>query len=329
MNQREKVLVGIVGSMAALFVIVLGGRAMFVKPLKDADRKVNDMRGKLKKLNALRREYFAAEDYVKSVTQRTFSHDLDEASATSGELVTHSILEAGLSEVDFSRLPVGPLKYRGAREIGWSIRGIGPLARVVDMIFLLQNTPAFHRLENLTLAKSEQPGSVKVSFRYLTLVVAPAPVVDPIDLSTNLSLSGAERRLYDPLIARDVLRPYVKRLLTPNVPASTNPTTPPPPGPEAFKVVSLSQWAGKSEVHVRDLTRNITLRYAPGDELAGGKIVMVDYRPMPMPDNSGFQSFSRLVLKIGDDYWAVERGHTLADKHKLKTEQLPKELAKL
>jgi hypothetical protein len=34
---------------------------------------------------------------------------------------------------------------------------------------------------------------------------------------------------------------------------------------------------------------------------------MVDYRPLPMPGNEGLKSFSRVILKIGADYWAVER----------------------
>ncbi len=335
MNQREKTLLMIVGGLVGLFIVAFGARSMFVQPIKDADRKVRGARQKLEDLRKQQREYFNNEDYVKGVTTRTFSHDLDEASAKSGEILTKTILQAGLSETEFSRLPVGPIRYRGAREIGWSVRGDGPQADVFDLLFLLQNAPSAHRLESLTLTKADRFGAVRVSFRYMTLVVEPAPIVDPINLSTNLSLAGARRKLYDPTIARDILRPYIKRPPAPPptpAPSKSKPVTPaspPPPGPETFKVVSLSQWAGQSEIHVRDLNQNKTLRYAPGDELAGGKIILVDYRPMPMPDNPGLRSHSRVILKIGEAYWAIERGQTLAQKHQLKTEQLPTELAKL
>ena len=53
---------------------------------------------------------------------------------------------------------------------------------------------------------------------------------------------------------------------------------------------------------------------------------MVDYRPMPMPSNAMLQSYSRVIIKIGSDYWAIERGQTLADRRKLATAELPAQL---
>jgi hypothetical protein len=83
---------------------------------------------------------------------------------------------------------------------------------------------------------------------------------------------------------------------------------------------------GQPEIHVRDVNNERTLRYKPGDELAEGAIVMIDYRPLPFPDNPALKSFSRVILKIGDEYWAIERGRTLADKYKLAADQLPPSL---
>ncbi|MFM8359722.1 MAG: hypothetical protein ACKOET_14345, partial [Verrucomicrobiota bacterium] len=119
----------------------------------------------------------------------------------------------------------------------------------------------------------------------------------------------------------------------PAPPAPGQPAPPPakpgvPPGPETFRVVSLSEWQGEPEIHLRDLTAQKTVRYRPGDELAGGTIVMVDYRPMPLPGNSLLQSHSRLILRIGEEYWAVDRGRTLAEKRKLGPEELPTQLAR-
>jgi hypothetical protein len=82
-------------------------------------------------------------------------------------------------------------------------------------------------------------------------------------------------------------------------------------------------------VHVRDVTNQKTFRYKLGDALAEGTVVMVDYRPLPMPGNEGLQSFSRVIVKIGDEYWAIERGQTLADKRRLAPDQLPESLSKL
>ena len=139
---------------------------------------------------------------------------------------------------------------------------------------------------------------------------------------------SVQRRSYDGIVSRDLLRPYLKKAPEPPRPA-TGPAVAagtPPPGPDSFRVVSLSEWMGQPEIHVRDLTQQKTLRYRPGDTLAGGRIVCVDYRPMPSAVNELVRSDSRVILKIGSDFWAVERGRTLAEKRKLSDAQLPPQL---
>ena len=96
----------------------------------------------------------------------------------------------------------------------------------------------------------------------------------------------------------------------------------------ADRLAASSQDKPQPEIHIRDLTAQKTTRYRPGDELLGGTIVMVDYRPLPKPDQPLLQSYSRLILKIDKEYWAVERGKTLADKRKLTTSELPSQLAR-
>ena len=101
------------------------------------------------------------------------------------------------------------------------------------------------------------------------------------------------------------------------------------PGPETFKIVSLSNWGGSEpEVLVFDSTAQKTLRFKPGDTWGGGVIAMVDYRMMPHPTKQR-NSESRVILRIGAEYWAIELGQTLAEKHKLSAAQLPEQLAKL
>ena len=79
---------------------------------------------------------------------------------------------------------------------------------------------------------------------------------------------------------------------------------------------------------VFDTNQNKTANYKPGDTLAGGKIVMIDYRKMPFPKKPALLSQSRVILSIGEEYWAIERGNTLADIHRLESDQLPTNLAK-
>jgi len=173
-------------------------------------------------------------------------------------------------------------------------------------------------------------GRVRVHFRYLTLVLEPSPdVTRATNLVARFGLESLERHLLDGIVSRDLLRPYIKRLPTgaPGQPAITSGKPGTEPGPESFRIVSLSEWQGEPEVHVRDLTNQRTLRYKPGDSLAGGTIVLVDYRAMPMPGSPILQSFSRVIIKIESDFYAIERGKTLADKHKLSAAELPTQLA--
>jgi hypothetical protein len=324
MNQREKALALAVGAVVVIIAGVFAIKSLLLKPLLEIDKKTAALREKVEKVKVERRGYFTAEDAVKKQAQRAFGDQVDQASARSGEILTKQIAVSGLREADFSRMPVGPLKLRGASEIGWSVQGEGKLENVLNLLFLVQESPFLHRLENLTLSPSETSGQVRIRFRFLTLVLEPAPLLDPIDLQPQFALNTPKRRSFDSIVARDILRPYVKR--TQPSPSETTPPPSTPPGPESLKVVSLSEWMGQPEIHVRDLTGQTTARYKPGDTLAGGTIVMVDYRPLPMPGNEALNSFSRVIVKIDSEYWAIERGRTLADKYKLASEKLPEQL---
>lgn len=333
MNAREKILAGIVGGLVGLVALGFGGRALFLKPLKEIDKKTTGLRDKLEKIKAERRAFFDAEDEVRKFTQHTFDSDLDKASAKSAELLTQQILRAGLPEMEFTRLPFGPRKLRGAQEIGWNVQGDGSLDRVVNLLFLLDADPHLHRVDGLTVSAGESAGQVRVRFRYTTLVMDPAPEVDPINLQPKFALDSPQRRVFDAIVQRDILRPYVKRAVVPipGNPGGTPPGTSPgtAPGPEGFKVVSLSEWLGQPEVHVRDLINQRTLRFKVGDALAGGTIVMIDYRTMPKSGNELLQAFSRVIVRIGDEYWAIETGKTLGQKYRLVPDQLPAALARL
>jgi hypothetical protein len=333
MNQREKLLAFAVGGLVTIFVLGFGVRAILIKPLNAIDKKTAVLREKLAAIQKERQAYFVAEEQVKNFAQRTFDDTVDEASAKSGEMLTRKIVTCGLSEADFTRLPVGPkrLPRRRASEIGWSVQGDGPLQSVVNLLFMLHESSRLHRIDNVSLTDGDGPGQVKVRFLYLTLVLEPAPVVEPVELAPKFSLDSPERRLLDGIVQRDLLRPYIKRPPPPPAPPGSVAGAPPgpPPGPEALKIVSLSEWLGKPEIGVLDSIRQRTQSYRPGDPLAGGVIVMVDYRPLPRLDKPGLLSNSRVILKIGNEYWAIEQGRTLAEKYKLAAEQLPENMPKL
>ena len=200
------------------------------------------------------------------------------------------------------------------------MQGEGALAGIVNLLFLLEQSPHLLRLENLVVSGGDAPGQVRVQFRCLTLVLEPAPEVKREPLLAKVELDTPERRAFDTIPVRDILRPYIKRPPPPPVKtasgssATSTPAIPPgPPGPETFRIVSLSEWQGQPEIHVRDMTNQRTARYKAGDTLAGGTIAMVDYRAMPLPGASGLESYSRVIVRVKDEFYAIERGQTLAD----------------
>ena len=314
--------------MAALGGMLLV-KMLLVDPLRRLDRDNAALRQQLNQYGVERRGYFSNEDSLKALTARTFSEDVDLASAKSGALITREILRCGLAEASFTRLPLGPRKLRGAQELGWNIQGNGPLERIVDLLYVLDESPYLHRLDNLTFTPAEGEDQIKVRFNFLTLVITAAPDVLIKPQEELPDLESTDRHRYGPIVQRNLLKPFIPPPPPPPVPPPTPsqtvtpPTTPPPPGPESFRVVSLSQWQSEPEIHVRDLTRKETIRYQRGDHLAGGEVVMVDYRPLPKPGSEGLHSFSRVILRIGAEYWAIESGHTFAQKYRLEPAQLP------
>lgn len=332
MNIREKRLMFAVLGLAGLFGAGFGLHALLVRPLRAVEAKTANLRSQLALIKKEKRTFFDQEVALKAVAHQTFADQVSLASARSGEMLTRLILASGLPDSDFSRLPLGPTSIRGAQELGWSIDGSGPLDKIVNLIFLLEETPVVHRVENLSVSPGEQPGHVRVSFRYMTLIIDP-----PLDMVlTNVvptpNLNLPQRRRLDIITTRNFLRPFQPpppaTVPTPQPSAPPNPALPASPGPETFRIVSLSQWQGRPEIHVRDLGLRRTLRYTTGDSLAGGTIAMVDYRPFPKPGREWLQSYARVILKVDQEYWAIEQGATLAEKYRLPKERWPDELAK-
>ena len=192
------------------------------------------------------------------------------------------------------------------------------------------------RVENITLLPVGGTADVRIDFQFLSLVVGATKLARQEQLKTrevrDETLQSEERSLFAAITKRAFFLPYQKKPDPPPAPPTSPkpapPSIPPPPGPETYKIVSLSEWQGQPEIMVLDSNQNKTVNYKPGDDLAGGKIVMIDYRKMPFPKKPALLSQSRVILAIGEEYWAIERGNTLADRHKLATEQLPANLAK-
>lgn len=329
---REKILAIVVLSFVAVIVVVLLIQGAIVKPAKDLKSQKAQLQVRLGKLKKEQDQYKIAEKEVQAAAQKMIHTHTDQANGVLGELLNQLIERVGLNPRQFTRSPVGPIRVgRGlAREVGWTVQGEGPLTKVVDLLYLLQSAEALHKLDGVRLSASSQPGVVKIGFRYLTLVLEPPPSNLGTNTMTEIAvaeLGTPERQFYEGIVVRDLFRPYVKRPENVSSPGETAvaKNTPPDFRPENFKVVSLSEWAGKAEIHLRNMESGSVEVYQPGDTIEGWTIMGVDYRPMPKP-NSILDSESRVILKNTSGYWALEQGCTLAQLHQMNEEQLSLDL---
>lgn len=327
MNSRYRLAGLVVLAFTGLCVLAMIIRGAIYKPVRALDAQTAQLRQKLQAIHKERTAFFAAEEALASYGKRTFADSVDRANARAGALLNDLIMRVGLNEREFTRIPAGAVKLAGARETGWSVQGEGPFEKVVDLIFLLDQVPVVHRIQNLTLSSGDKPGRVRVRFRYLTLVLDSASSESATNLVPALSLDAPQRKVYQAVVERDFFRPYIKRERgseTPvPAPASVASSTTPW---HAMKVVSLSEWQGRTEIHVRDQNTQTTRVFHPGDTMMDATIVAVDYRPLPKPGSPGLLSYSRVILRSGDQFWALERGQRVADRYLLNSDQIPPEL---
>lgn len=72
----------------------------------------------------------------------------------------------------------GSVSKVGDKEVGWFVKTSGSVAQVTHLLYLLQNDPYLHRVENLSWMPISKTTDVQFSFRYVTVVLGPAGVGD-------------------------------------------------------------------------------------------------------------------------------------------------------
>lgn len=308
---------GVAGLLAAGFVL----RALINRPLRTLDGQILTLETRLNSLQKERQAFLKADAEVRAHADRLFASQAADAEARLGALLTAQIVRVGLKESDFTRIPVGRRRLPGAEEIGWSIQGEGPLAQLLDLLFLLQNEPRLHRLEGLSLAPANDAARTRIRCRYVTLVLVPPPEMKTSSPEPEPSLETPLRRRYDAITQRDLFRPFLPEERIHDSPPADAPAL--APDGANLRVVSLSSWDGQPEVHLHDAQQQHLVIYRPGDRLLDGEVAMVDYRPQPIPDKPGLVSYSRLIWRVDTNYWAVDSGQTLADRRLLTQEELP------
>jgi len=342
MTRREKILGGATGVLVVVslgFVLVknayLGRLANY-----EADRV-----GFSKECAELQLKNAQGENRARSLRSWVaLTYDLDElrASAKLAATLIALVERAGLSPDRLSVQPVHGSRVKGVyRELGRAIRVRGELKNIIDFLYLLQTEPHLHRLDQVSITPVPKTNEVDLQVRYVTVVMDLKPgekmVTGQFPTTAPVKLDAAARKLYEPIAIRDLMRPYIQRRATPprptpvasappGQPSPPQPPTPTPVTPSRFRVVGLPDWADDQEVLVTDSATRQIRSYKAGDTLGGGIIACVDYRPMPSKANPKLLSPSRVILKVGPDYFAVELGENLADKRRLPNGMLPEQI---
>lgn len=327
----------VVGAIVGCVIFYMVLDALLLNKISTQNALATNNRNTIAKLQRANSEQSALQARLDHAMRSSFGADKTAAKEQMRSMLMDLLEASKMRHIDLADLDIGN-KKQGTEDIGWKITAYGELTNVVTFLYLVSEDSHLHRLENLLISPASG-GEVALSVRYATLVLDGAGALSVKTPATATSgpttLPDTEnRREYDVIAARDILRPYVKRRPAPNVPAAVAYTPqdqhPTPSYSAKPRVVSLTCWDGKETViDLCDSSGSVT-RYKLGDSLpgafGGGRIAMVDYRPLPKPDNPQEKSPSRLILEIDSHYWAVELGQSLDRKRQLPPELLPGEL---
>ncbi len=348
MNPREKILVICVA--IALGSVVLYGAAnrLVLKPGRDLAGQVASLEAKKNELETEKRRLSQYRQLFAGLRDRTVDDDATATRLLLEKRIDRLARAAGLGEGDyaitnFTKQRLGDAGWELVCKIDATRKPVG-LDRMTNFLYLLRQDKHLHRIIDLSIAADRRDRrQVQFWLRYSTLVLDNRlPVEDisprrvrPGGLWTEADLSGSKRAEYEVIARRHVFLPYV-RLVRRVVPPPTPQASPPPPQPEApspqrswyddLQVVGLPAHSGIPEIHLASPGQDIKTVRKVGDRLPIGQIVMVDYRPMPMPGDPKKESQSRVILKLGKNYWAVEAGQPLHQRRVLRPDELPDEL---
>jgi hypothetical protein len=345
MKNRERMIAIVAGGIVALSVLYFVVDAAVVSPIADRKQRAASLREKIRQIQPQVEMGDVYERRLIAWAQQTFPGDREAAANDFRERLARLLLASNLAGDLKSG---GGASRRGAyNEIIWRLTvpagggGGVSLDEISGLLYLLQNEPYLCHVENVRIEPvGRRSGSFRLSAQLSTIVLDVANIDKFVPASgpaVDVPGPPVESPGFEPyavIASRNVFQPY-----QPPPPARPQPRPQPqpqhqpqpqpqpqPPAGSRFHVVSLTEWQGQPEVWVVDNVSGNTRRYKPGDELAGGEIVMIDYRPLPRPDKPELNSPSRVILKVLDRYYAIELNQTIDRKRRLSDEQLPEQL---
>lgn len=385
MNNREKVLTWVTMGLLAVGMSYVVFYKVLIEPI--GQKRVQKV-GVIRQTQDLNVKISSEPIHLRSLRKakaRTFGSDESKAEAASRTFLVRVVALARLESDRAKMTPLKGSRITGGREVGWLVTVQGPISRLVDLMYLLQEDQHIHQVKNVVWRVLPKDNELELKFSYMTLVLDEIPDDTPLVATTQLkditdansrifkkfemkteeqliswdtvqdvlraaedakmeeyaklqlpSLRSPERAPYELIASRDIFRPYIKRPPPPPPPPPpvADRQDPPPPTPPRedplrnLRLVGLTTWEGEPEVSVLNVKEDTIKTYKVGEDIIGGELMVVDYRMLTHPDNPLIKSPSRLIVRIKDQYWAVEIGQYLSQKRILNKSQWPVSLQK-
>lgn len=346
MKRRDKLILSV---LIGVLVLAAGWQIVnltVLKPLAKTQAGIDDRREQLDDLdmqNALAVRY---RRQLQETAGHTFGSDpaaVQEAAKRRLRVVARA---AGLgAEPEFSSVSPQTVRRDEVFAVGWNVEVAGPLEQLINYLYLVRQEPFVHRLEGVSVERNPTGPGMRLGFEYRTLVLPNVDVDErPAEDAPIASLIEPTRQHYNLIAMRDVFRPFVP---VPPPPAATQPvaatqpaqqqqpTTQPQQPPLArFRVTGLSRLGPRPQdvrITIVDTQTNQQQEFSIGDRLQIGQIMAVDFSDAPIPGSEvegmgPLYSSSRLIVRVGSDFWAVELGQSLHEKRILTPEQLPERI---
>ena len=341
MNKREKILAVVTAGIICVIVLYTLVNSLFLAPAGALDEAIRKTEESLDTLDQTRESMERNTTHLKALAARTFGKDDDEVRATTFGYLMAALDRSGLTS-EGKGVNAGNTKSSGdLREIAWHVVKGGKMEHILNLLYMLEEDPVLHRIENLAISPRENNGPFRVEFDYVALSLASKkgpqfPTTRPADTKLAVNMKSDQRKLYNVIPERDIFRRYIKRVEPPKpavvVRSKPEPRKDPPKPPAAakpkYRICALPTFRGAPEVWVvNEIDKTGAVhKYKEGEKLMGWEIVMVDYRMLPDPDKPELLSPARVIVRIDLDYWAIEGNQYVTAKRILEGANLPPEL---
>lgn len=346
MNLRERFLLIVVGGMVGLGLIYLMADRLIVSSVNRLNSSIESISKKNNELSLENNKLKLNIDAFNRYRQSTIDSQANGAAATLKDFIDRAAAGADIAKYNV-RLVSGGVQPAVYHEAGWNISATAPLENVVDFLYLLYQNKHLRRLSNFNLQAQQEGRVVSFNGNYCTLVLDGPPQVvlptgavkfvpqpAPVQLLEVADLDQPQRDVYDPIIRRNLFRPFVPAgpvvatPVGPRPPVNPNPSPPKSNNPfDQMIVTDLSVVDSQPGIKISMPGQLLAKLHRPGDALPLGKIVMVDIRDLPMRDDPKRLSASRVIIRNDkNDFLAVEVGKPLSQAWVMKLSDLPEGL---